>query len=87
MLRVSADDNIGVTADGEVVVGRRRSHRRWHRADVPRPRQQCPQAALLAPCPWLGPPWSLVPWSRTVESAVREGRDCLSTFCNVNVHL
>ena len=47
-------DNIGVTADGEVVVGRRRSHR----ADVPRPRQQCPGSP---PCPWLGPPWSLVP--------------------------
>ena len=73
MLRVSADDNIGVTADGEVVVGRRRSHR----ADVPRPRQQCPGSP---PCPWLGPPWSLVPWSRTVGSAVREGRDCLSRF-------
>ena len=54
MLGVSADDNIGVTADGEVVVGRRRSHR----ADVPRPRQQCPGSP---PCPWLGPPWSLVP--------------------------
>ena len=43
----SADDNIGVTADGEVVVGRRRSHR----ADVLRPRPQCPgspKAALLA---------------------------------------
>ena len=54
MLWVSADDNIGVTADGEVVVGRRRSHR----ADVPRPRPQCPGSP---PCPWLGPPWSLVP--------------------------
>ena len=54
MLRVSADDNIGVTADGEVVVGRRRSHR----ADVLRPRPQCPGSP---PCPWLGPPWSLVP--------------------------
>ena len=47
-------DNIGVTADGEVVVGRRRSHR----ADVSRPRPQCPDRP---PCPWLGPPWSLVP--------------------------
>ena len=37
-------DNIGVTADGEVDVGRRRSHR----ADVSRPRQQCRQAGLLA---------------------------------------
>ena len=54
MLWVSADDNIGVTADGEVVVGRRRSHR----ADVLRPRPQCPGSP---PCPWLGPPWSLVP--------------------------
>ena len=54
MLGVSADDNIGVTADGEVVVGRRRSHR----ADVLRPRPQCPGSP---PCPWLGPPWSLVP--------------------------
>ena len=54
MLGVSADDNIGVTADGEVVVGRRRSHR----ADVFRPRPQCPGRP---PCPWLGPPWSLVP--------------------------
>ena len=33
-----AVENIGVTADGEVVVGRRRSHR----ADVLRPRPQCP---------------------------------------------
>ena len=49
-----ADDNIGVTADGKVVVGRRRSHR----ADVSRPRPQCPGRP---PCPWLGPPWSLVP--------------------------
>ena len=47
-------DNIGVTADGEVVVGRRRSHR----ADVSRPHRQCPGRP---PCPWLGPPWSLVP--------------------------
>ena len=47
-------DNISVTADGEVVVGRRRSHR----TDVSRPRPQCPGRP---PCPWLGPPWSLVP--------------------------
>ena len=47
-------DNISVTADGEVVVGRRRSHR----ADVSRPHRQCPGRP---PCPWLGPPWSLVP--------------------------
>ena len=47
-------DNISVTADGEVVVGRRRSHR----ADVSRPRPQCPGRP---PCPWLGRPWSLVP--------------------------
>ena len=49
-----AVENIGVTADGEVVVGRRCSHR----ADVLRPRPQCPGSP---PCPWLGPPWSLVP--------------------------
>ena len=78
MNRLSADDNIGVTADGEVVVGRRRSHR----ADVSRPHRQCPGRP---PCPWLGPPWSLVPCSGTVGSAMREGRDCFSTFCNVNV--
>ena len=63
---------------GEVVVGRRRSHR----ADVLRPRPQCPGSP---PCPWLGPPWSLVPCSGTVGSAMREGRDCFSTICNVNV--
>ena len=55
-------DNIGVTADGEVVVGRRRSHR----ADVSRPRPQCPGRP---PCPWLIPPWSLVPQSGTVGRA------------------
>ena len=56
MLWVSADDNIGVTADGEVVVGRRRSHR----ADVLRPRPQCPGSP---PCPWLGPaPWTHGRW-------------------------
>ena len=44
----------GVTADCEVGVGRRRSHR----ADAPRSRPQCPGSP---PCPWLGPPWSLVP--------------------------
>ena len=54
MLQLCADDNIGVTADGEVGGGRRRSHR----ADVSRPRPQCPGRP---PCPWLGPPWSLVP--------------------------
>ena len=75
---VYADDNIGVTADGEVVVGRRRSHR----ADVSRPRPQCPDRP---PCPWLVPPWSLVPQSGSVGSAMREGRDCFSTKCNVNV--
>ena len=66
----------------QVVVGRRRSHR----ADVLslRPRPQCPGSP---PCPWLGPPWSLVPWSGTVGSAMREGRDCFSTFCIVNVPL
>ena len=37
-------DNISVTVDGEVVVGRRRSHR----ADVSRPHRQCPGRP---PCP------------------------------------
>ena len=54
MLQVCAVENIGFTVDGEVFVGRRRSHR----ADVSRPRPQCPGRP---PCPWLGPPWSLVP--------------------------
>merc|ERR1711965_344558 len=52
-------DNIGVTADGEVVFGRRRSHR----ADVFRLRPQCPRQGLLfavprSPLVGPRPPWS-----------------------------
>ena len=68
MLGVSAHNNIGVTVDSEVVVGRRLRHQ----AGVHRP---CPQCPGRPPCPWLGAPWSLVPRSRTVGSAI----------CNVNV--
>ena len=84
MLEVSADDNIGVTVDGEVVVGRRLRHR----ADVSRPRPQSTvprQASLPMVLGPMGPPWSLVPRSGSVGSAMRDGRDCFSTFCNVNV--
>ena len=50
-------DNIGVTADGEVRSSARTTQAS-HRTDVSRPRPQCPGRP---PCPWLGPPWSLVP--------------------------
>ena len=54
------------------------------------PVQPCPQraapraaqahgAAAGLPCPWLGPPWSLVPRSRCLGRARRDGRVCFST--------
>ena len=60
MLRVSADDNIVVTVEGEVVVGRRRRRR----AGMHRPHPQGQSSPLW---PQWAAAWPLVPRSRTLE--------------------
>ena len=60
MLGVSAHDNIVVTVEGEVVVGRRLRRR----AGVHRPRPQGQSSPLW---PQWAAAWPLVPRSRTLE--------------------
>ena len=66
MLRVSADDNIVVTVEGEVVVGRRRRRR----AGVHRPHPQGQSSPLW---PQWAAAWLLVPRSRTLERPTLSG--------------
>ena len=77
MLVVVGDAKFLVIMEGEVVVGRRRRHR----ADVLRVRRRtrCPGNHR---CPQRAAPWSLVPRSRTIESA---RRSAVQTFFN-NMH-
>ena len=87
MLRVSAHDNIGVTVEGEVVVGRRLPSAVELVSGVHRPRPQAtrPVQPSLASVGWAAA-WPLVPRSRTLERSTLGSVRTFSTICNANVH-
>ena len=77
MLRVSADDNIVVTVEGMVVVGRRRRRR----AGMHRPHPQGQSSPLW---PQWAAAWPLVPRSRTFERPTLGSVRSFSTLWNAN---